>query len=105
MSVAEAGLRSVLDSIAVMPPAFSVISNVTAQPVTNAEEARDLLVEQLTSPVRWTASVERMAAGGATRFIEIGPGSVLTGLLKRISTDVAGETVGTAEEVERFLTK
>ena len=105
MRVAEAGLRGVLDSIAILPPAFSVISNVTAQPVTNAEEARDLLVEQLTSPVRWTASVQRMVEGGASRFIEIGPGSVLTGLLKRISRETPGETVGTAEEVERFLTQ
>ena len=105
MRVAEAGLRGVLDSIAILPPAFPVISNVTAQPVASAEEARDLLVEQLTSPVRWTASVQRMVEGGATRFIEIGPGSVLTGLLKRISKETPGETVGTAEEVERFLTQ
>jgi [acyl-carrier-protein] S-malonyltransferase len=79
-----------------------VISNVTAQPVTDIVEARRLLIEQLTSPVRWTACVRTMIDAGVTQVIELGPGSVLTGLMKRIDKSVLARAVGTAAEVEAW---
>lgn len=105
MAVAEAGLREQLEGAAFEAPAFAVVSNVTAQPVTDAAEARRLLVEQLTSAVRWSESVRTMLQLGAERFLEVGPGKVLTGMLKRIDRAAEGRGVplGTAEQVESFL--
>jgi len=65
-------------------PVAPVIGNVRAAPLETAEAIREELVTQLTAPVRWTASIVRMADAGVVRFIEIGPGNVLTGLVKRI---------------------
>ncbi len=100
MKVAEDGLRAQLAAIELGGPAFPVVSNVTAQPVSDPAEARRLLVEQLTSPVRWTASVQTMAAQGVDAFVEVGPGSVLSGLVKRIAKGIPTRTVGTAAELE-----
>lgn len=66
-----------------------VYSNVTASPIQSAEEIRRALLLQLTHPVRWEESVRRMITDGATEFVEIGPGKVLQGLLKRIDPNVA----------------
>jgi [acyl-carrier-protein] S-malonyltransferase len=81
-----------------------VIANATATPVTTSDEARRLLADQLTAPVRWVASIECAAAlAPGARFIEIGPGNVLSGLVKRIVPGAATLTLGTADAVERFL--
>lgn len=102
MKVAEAGLRAQLESVAMDAPAFPIVSNVTAKPVTEPAEAKQLLVAQLTSPVRWTQSVQAMAAHGVTRMIEVGPGSVLSGLVKRIDRSIETRTAGTAAELEAW---
>lgn len=70
-------------------PVCPVYQNVTAMPVTDPGEIMNNLVAQLTSPVRWTQTVERMIADGATAFVEAGPGSVLQGLIKKINAEVA----------------
>ena len=105
MAVAEAGLQQQLDAVQFGDPAFPVVSNVTAHPVTRAEDARRLLVEQLTSAVRWSYSVRTMLELGVTRFLEVGTGKVLTGMLKRIDPAAAGmgTPLGTAEQVSAFL--
>jgi [acyl-carrier-protein] S-malonyltransferase len=103
MAEAETGLREHLDAIALSPAAFPVVSNVTAEPVTEPQQARRLLVAQLTAPVRWTASVRTMLDAGVTRFVELGPGSVLAGLAKRIERSVDVVSIGTAIEAESFL--
>jgi [acyl-carrier-protein] S-malonyltransferase len=105
MRVAEAGLQAQLEAVTFGDPAFAVISNVSAQPVTDGAEARGLLVDQLTSTVRWTHSVRTMLQMGAERFLEVGAGKVLTGMLKRIDRAAEGRGValGTAEQVEAFL--
>ncbi|HEX7238629.1 MAG TPA: ACP S-malonyltransferase [Longimicrobiaceae bacterium] len=105
MAPAEDGLQAQLDGIAFRDPAFAVVSNVTASPVGEAAEARLLLVRQLTSAVRWTDSVRTMLQLGATRFLEVGPGKVLTGMLKRIDPAAAGRgtALGTAEAIEAYL--
>ncbi|MCX6031022.1 MAG: ACP S-malonyltransferase [Chloroflexi bacterium] len=82
-------------------PTVPVIGNVQAKPLTTADQIRVELVAQLTSPVRWTASVAAMTAAGATRFVEIGPGNVLTGLVKRIDAGVEAVSVGTPEDIAK----
>lgn len=94
MRIAQDGLQKQLATIEVVAPRFPVVSNVTAQPVAEAGEALRLLVEQLTSPVRWTDTVRTMIGAGVDRFLELGPGSVLTGLLKRIDRNAASAAVG-----------
>ena len=105
MGTAEAGLREHLEGVEMRAPKFPVVANASAVPVTEADEARRLLIEQLTSPVRWTESVQAMASGGITRFLEVGPGNVLAGLLRRIDRSLSAVSVGTAEELNTFLEK
>lgn len=103
MAVAEAGLEARLAEVELATPRFPIVSNVTAEPVAEPGEARRLLVRQLTSPVRWTASMRYLVGVGVTRFLELGPGSVLAGLLKRVSREVEVRSIGTADEAEAFL--
>lgn len=103
MAVAEEGLRTQLDSVDVSDPAFPVISNVTAAPVESGSEAKRLLVSQLTSAVRWAASMRMLRSFGVARFLELGPGSVLSGLMRRIDREASVATLGTAGEVRAFL--
>lgn len=95
MAPASAEFAERVAAIPFRAPAIPVIGNVQAAPLQSPEEIRTELVAQLTAPVRWTRSVARMAELGVTRFVEIGPGSVLTGLVKRIRPDV--ETANIAE--------
>jgi [acyl-carrier-protein] S-malonyltransferase len=87
MESARMGLQAALDNLEIRDASVPVYVNVTAGPVQQADELRRLLIEQLTSPVRWEESILRMVADGATTFIEIGPGKVLQGLVKRIQGD------------------
>jgi [acyl-carrier-protein] S-malonyltransferase len=105
MQVAQDGLRAQLEGVAFAAPAFPVVSNVTAHPVTDADEAKSLLVDQLTSPVRWTYSVQTMLQMGAERFLEVGTGKVLVTMLKRIdrAAEGRGVTLGTADGIESYL--
>ena len=80
-------------------PAIPVVANATAEPVTDAEELRTLLARQLTGRVRWTESVRRMAALGVDTFIEVGPGTVLSGLIKRTVEGTKVLAAGDAEGV------
>lgn len=72
-------------------PVCPVYQNVDARPHTNPEEIKQNLIAQLTAPVRWTQSVQNMIADGATEFISVGPGSVLSGLISKINRDVTCE--------------
>jgi [acyl-carrier-protein] S-malonyltransferase len=103
MAVAESGLAAHLEDVVLRPPRFPVISNVTAEAVTDPNVAKRLLVEQLTSPVRWTASMRWLRAAGIERFLEVGPGAVLAGLMKRIDREARTASVGTAAQIEEFL--
>jgi [acyl-carrier-protein] S-malonyltransferase len=89
MVVAEAGLEAQLATASFGRPRFPVVSNVSTQPVSDPAEARRLLLAQLTAPVRWTGSMRTMVDAGVTRFFEVGPGTVLTGLLRRIERAVS----------------
>ena len=103
MQPAEAGLQAQLSDVALEPPRFPVVSNVNAKPISDVVQARRLLIEQLTSPVRWTSCIRTMIDAGVSEFIELGPGNVLTGLMKRIDKRASARAVGTAPEVEEWL--
>lgn len=94
MEPAVEPLRKRLASIEFRDPRFPVVSNVTARAVTTGAEARELLVRQVTAPVRWSASVATMVAGGADRFLELGPGKVLTALNRRNAPNSTTTTLG-----------
>ncbi len=105
MEVARTGLSQALEAAELRAPAFPVFSNVSARAVTKPGEARRLLLEQLTSPVRWTDVVRGLAAAYPDAlFVEMGPGNVLTSLGKRIAPQLKSATCGTAAEVDQLLT-
>ena len=83
MLSAKDGLRHYLKDIAISTPRVPVVANVTAGPVRSGDEIRMLLVEQVTSPVKWAHTMKFLSDAGVTRVIEIGPGKVLTGMAKR----------------------
>jgi len=105
MAPAAAPLRAALDAAPWREPAFPVVANATAEPVRTAAAAREQLAAQLTAPVRWVACMQRAAelAGAGARFLEIGPGTVLAGLLRRIVPGANVVSLGSADEVTRFL--
>lgn len=83
MEPARYGLEEFLRNIIISRPSRPVVANVTAEPVTEPEQIRALLVKQVTSPVRWAQTMAYLRQAGVTRICEIGPGKVLTGLAKR----------------------
>ena len=103
MEVAESGLRSHLADVAFSTPSFPVVSNVSAEPVSDPAAAERLLIEQLTSPVRWTASMRTMLEQGVDGFHELGPGRVLAGLMRRIERSAEVESLDTADQIDSFL--
>jgi [acyl-carrier-protein] S-malonyltransferase len=104
MEVAAPGLAEALDRMPPVQPRFPVYANVTAEAVTDGPRARRLLVEQLTSPVRWVEEVRALVARyPSALYVELGPGSVLSGLVKKIVPGVRTATCGTAAEIEGLL--
>jgi len=104
MAPAAAGLAQHLGAVRFREPTVPVFTSVEARPVRDAGELPDLLVRQVTSPVRWEATVRALAARGATLALETGPGRVLTGLVKRIVPALAvlpaGDVAGIARARE-----
>ena len=88
MEPARAELQKAIEATEFHTPRCAVYQNVDAQPHTDPVEIKQNLIAQLTSPVRWTQSVERMCTDGATAFEELGPGQVLQGLIKKINKEV-----------------
>ena len=102
--LAEAGrkLGEWLAGIRIEPPDIPVYANVTARPMSSPEEIRENLAAQVSAPVRWVESVEAMAAAGFDTFVEVGPGRVLSGLVKRIAREASVENFGSAEDLARL---
>jgi [acyl-carrier-protein] S-malonyltransferase len=100
MQPAVDGMTQVLAKVTFKDPAVPIIANVTAQPLTSASQIKDELLKQLCSGVQWQRSVEYMLKQGASKFIEIGPGKVLAGLIKRISRDVETVNIGDVTAVK-----
>lgn len=104
MAPAVDGLHEALADATFSDPAFPVIANASGDAVRTGVDAKRLLLDQLTAPVRWVECMRSAAtlAPGAT-FVEIGPGNVLSGLLKRIVPGAATVTLGSVDEVERWM--
>jgi [acyl-carrier-protein] S-malonyltransferase len=99
MRPAAERLAAELERVKIAPPAVPVVSNVEAVPNQDPARVRELLVRQVTAPVRWEESVERIAALGVTAAVELGAGKVLTGLVKRIAKSITMHAAGDPESL------
>jgi len=102
MASARAGLQQALAATTFHSAQYPIYTNVTAKAEQDSNRLRDLLDQQLTSPVRWLATIETMIADGAQSFYEVGPGNVLAGLMKRINKNFVVTTIGTVAELEKL---
>ena len=101
MKPAQDRLEPELRAAAFQDPGVPLVNNVDAKPVTTAAESREGLIRQVSSPVRWQESVERLVADGVTTFVEVGPGEVLAGLVKKIAKGTAVLNVHDPESLEK----
>lgn len=103
MEPAVEELKEKLESANIYDAKVPVFANVTAKPVVDNCEIKKLLIDQLTSPVRWEETISNMIADGVEEFVEIGPGKVLQGLVKRINPNVNCIGIDKYTELERYL--
>ena len=102
MQPAADAMAEALAKTNIVAPRVPVVANVVARAVSDPAEIRDLLVKQVTGTVRWRECVGYMAANGCDRFVELGAGKVLTGLLKRLAEGATGMSVGAPADVEAY---
>ncbi|MFH0768705.1 MAG: ACP S-malonyltransferase [Chloroflexota bacterium] len=102
MQPAVDGLSRTIATLNFRDPAIPIIANVTAKPLTNAEQIKTELINQLCNGVQWQRSIEYMVNDGVDTFIEIGPGKVLSGLIKRINKNVNTLNIGDAEAIKNL---
>ncbi|WP_277584132.1 ACP S-malonyltransferase [Psychrobacillus antarcticus] len=105
MRPAAQQLDAAISAIELQSASIPVISNVTAESVTDASQIKKILVEQLYSPVRWEESIQQMIEQGTTIFVECGPGKVLSGLLKKINRSVTTYCVYDEETLQQVITE
>jgi [acyl-carrier-protein] S-malonyltransferase len=103
MAPARDDLRKAIDAVTFRAPDVPVVANIDARPHLDADEWSKLLSGQLVSPVRWRHSVARMFDDGVRTFVELGPGNVLTGTVKRIAPDARALTVSTPDDLDKLL--
>lgn len=103
MAPAREGLQPELEKLAFQDLSVPLYRNVDACPVQSAEQIRDGLIRQVDMPVLWTQTIRKMREDGYEVFVEIGTGSVLSGLVRRIDRGATGHAVGTVEDVEKIL--
>ncbi|MFL5684230.1 MAG: ACP S-malonyltransferase [Chloroflexota bacterium] len=103
MAEAADGMRATLADVAFADPAVPLLANADARPIETAAACRDELVEHLTAGVDWVRAIEHMTAAGVTTFVEIGPGRVLSGLIKRIAPDAEIIAADDPSSPERLL--
>jgi [acyl-carrier-protein] S-malonyltransferase len=99
MQPAVSGMAEVLNKVAFKDPLVPIIGNVTARPLTRGTEFRNELLQQLVSAVQWQKSVEYIIAQGVKSFVEIGPGKVLTGLIRRVNREIELKNIGDAASI------
>ena len=100
MSQATLKMRNIINEQSIILPKYNVVSNVSAIEYKSSEEIRHLLIKHIESPVRWRESVLYMIEQGSSIFVEIGPGKVLSGLIKRINKDVKVLNVDKLEDIQ-----
>lgn len=98
-------MREVLSDSRINVPTIMFVNNADAAVFTSPDEIEDGLARQIVSCVRWTDSMETFLAAGAKCFIEVGPGKVLTGLMKRINRDIPCFTCGDTASIEQVLSQ
>ena len=103
MAPAAAAMKEALEKVAMHIPSTPLLPNVTVAPTSDPDEIARRLVEQVTGQVRWRETVEWFAANGVATLYEIGSGKVLTGLARRISKDIAGVAVNSADDIDAAL--
>ena len=99
MKPAEERLAPELRALAVSAPRVPIVANVDADIKRDARSAIDALVRQIASPVRWDAVVARLASEGVTTYVEVGPGAVLTGLVRKIHRDAVTASFGSPDDL------
>jgi [acyl-carrier-protein] S-malonyltransferase len=104
MSSSQAEFNLAVNAAPITDPEIPLVGNVTAQPLTFAHQIRADLQAQLNSRVRWTETIQNIVASGVTTFVEIGPGNVLTGLVKRIHREVETANLSTPADFEKNVT-
>ncbi len=102
---AGAKLGEALEPVTIHPAQIPYITNVTADYVTDPSQVKDYLIRQVSSPVRWQQSVERMIADGADTFIEIGPGKTLNGFLRKINRELKAVSIDKLEDFENYVNR
>ena len=105
MAGAQQKVTNELAGLTMCEPLIPVVANVSARPGNSVAEIKDLLTRQVTGTVRWTESMQWLIAQGFTRFIELGPGTVLAGLMKRINKDVEVLSVNDCTTLEAVVIK
>jgi [acyl-carrier-protein] S-malonyltransferase len=103
MQSAKDQLKEKLDKANIYDARFPVYANVTARPVIKKEEIKNLLFEQVTSPVRWEETIQNLIFDGVEEFFEVGPGKVLQGLVKRINPDFKCTCIDKYSDVEKYI--
>jgi [acyl-carrier-protein] S-malonyltransferase len=102
MQPAVDGMAEIMAGLDFRPPSIPIIANTTAEPLVTGEQVKEELLRQLCNCVQWQRSVEYMVANGVSTFIEIGPGKVLTGLIKRINRDARLVNIGGVADMEKL---
>lgn len=102
MQPAADSLAEIIDNIHFNTPQISILANTTASEITTADMVKEELLNQLCNSVQWQRSIEYMIDNGVTTFIEIGPGRVLSGLIKRINRDVKAINIGDVEAIKNI---
>lgn len=102
MAPAAEKLAEKLEATPIRPPSVPIYLNVTANPTTDPDVIKARLIDQLTHPVRWIESIEAIVQDGIERLLEVGPGGVLQGLVKRIAKDVPVAGIGTVDELRSY---
>ena len=100
MSKATEKMRGEIYNVEFKNPDINIVSNVTANEVKNSDDIKKLLIEQIEKPVRWRESINNMIYKGINEFIEIGPGKVLSGLVKRIDRNAKVKQINTLKDME-----
>lgn len=95
-------LTAILEDVPFAKAQIPIIPNITTQPTTDPKELKDLLIQQVVSPVRWTESMITLGTQGITQAYEVGPGNVLKGLMRRINRDIPVTETGTAEAIHNL---
>ena len=103
MNNATNEMKEIINNTNLFDPIINIVSNVTGKPVNDSSEIKKLLINQIEKPVRWRESVINMIKFGTNKFIEVGPGKVLSGLIKRIDTNVKLKQVNNLSDINNLI--